>query len=166
MAAHTDTKGTVFTEPNDTDVVATRTYDAPRLLVWEAYTEPAHVTQWLLGPEGWTMPVCEIDLRPGGPWHWVWKGPNGREMEMHGEYREVIPPRRLVNTECWGEDWPETLNTLELAEDDGRTTVTSTVHYPSERARRKALATGMEDGWAQSDDRLARYLETLLEEAD
>ncbi len=65
-----------------------------------------------VGTDGWTMPVCEIDLRPGGKWHFVWRKANGTEMAMHGEYREVTPPERLVTTEKWGDEWPETLNTL------------------------------------------------------
>jgi uncharacterized protein YndB with AHSA1/START domain len=80
----------------------TRVFDAPRGLVWESYTNPAHPPNWMLGPEGWTMPVCEIDLRPGGSWHFVWRKADGSEMEMRGEYREVTPPERLVQTESWG----------------------------------------------------------------
>ena len=83
---------------------------------------------WMLGPDGWTMPVCEIDLRPGGAWHFVWRGSDGTEMEMRGVYREIAPPERLVTTESWGGDWPETLNTLVLTEEDGKTTIG--VHGP------------------------------------
>ena len=84
----------------------THVVDAPRALVFEAHTSPEHVPHWLTGPEGWTMPVCEIDLRPGGEWHFVWRRDDGSEMDMRGEYREVEPPARLVNTESWGADWP------------------------------------------------------------
>ena len=77
------------------------------------------------------MPVCEIDLRPGGAWRFVWRREDGSEMEMRGEYREIEPPARLVNTESWGGDWPETLDTPTFDEEDGRTTITSTVLYPS-----------------------------------
>ena len=140
----------------------TRDFNAPRRLVWEAWTKPEHVPHWMLGPEGWTMPVCEIDLRPGGAWHFVWRRGDGTEMEMRGVYEEVAPPERLVNTESWGADWPETLNTLVLSEQDGKTTtMTTTILYPSKEARDAALQTGMKDGASVSFDRLAEYLQTL-----
>lgn len=158
MATQHEVGVTTFTTPSDREIVATRVVDAPRGLVWECWTSPDHVPSWLLGPSGWTMPVCEIDLRPGGEWHFVWLGPEGTEMEMRGVYREIAPPERLVRTESWGGDWPETLNTLVLTEDDGRTTMTCTVLYPSKEARDKALGTGMKDGWSASYDRLDDYL--------
>src|SRR5271165_4278905 len=115
---------TTFTTPTDREIVMTRVLDAPRGLVWEAWTNPEHLPHWMLGPDGWTMPVCEIDLRPGGAWHFVWRRDDGTEMEMRGVYREVTPPYRLVATESWGGPWPETLNTLTLVENEGKTTVT------------------------------------------
>jgi uncharacterized protein YndB with AHSA1/START domain len=152
---------TTFTTPSDQELVITRVVDAPRSLVWEAWTSTEHVPNWLLGPEGWTMPVCEIDLRPGGAWHFVWRRSDGSEMEMRGAYREIAPPERLVSTESWGGDWPETLNTLVLSEQDGQTTITQTVLYPSKDARDAALETGMKDGASESFDRLAEYLRTM-----
>jgi uncharacterized protein YndB with AHSA1/START domain len=151
---------TTFTTPSDREISATRVFDAPRRLVWEAHTNPEHVPNWLTGPEGWTMPVCEIDLRPGGTWHFVWRGPDDAELEMRGVYREIVPPERLVSTESWGGDWPETQNTLILTEEGGKTTITSTVLYPSAEAREAALGTGMKEGWAAGYDRLAEYLRT------
>ncbi len=112
MPAATKVGVTTFTTPSDREVAATRVVDAPRRLVWEAWTSPEHVPHWMLGPEGWTMPVCEIDLRPGGAWHFVWRRSDGTELGLRGVYREVTPPERLVHTESWGGDWPETLNTL------------------------------------------------------
>jgi uncharacterized protein YndB with AHSA1/START domain len=161
MATANRVGSTTFTTPSDREVVMTRVFDAPRSLVWEAWTNPEHVPQWLLGPEGWTMPVCEIDLRPGGEWHFAWRRTDGTEMEMRGEYREVAPPERLISTESWGGDWPETLNTLILTEEDGKTTMTQTVLYPSREARDAALGTGMQDGASQSFDRLAEHLRTM-----
>jgi uncharacterized protein YndB with AHSA1/START domain len=161
MATTTSTYTTKFTRPLDRQIIGTRTFDAPRTLVWDCWTKPEHVKNWMLGPDGWTMPVCEIDLRPGGKWHWVWRKSDGSEMEMHGEYREIVPPERLVNTENWGGDWPETLNTLVLTEENGQTTTVSTVIYPSKEARDRATATGMEDGWARSYDRFDEYLRSL-----
>ena len=150
-----------LTTPSDREVVVTRTVDAPRRLVFEAWTKPEYLSRWLLGPEGWTMPVCEIDLRPGGQWHFVWRKSDGAEMEMRGAYREVNPPERVVSTECWGGDWPETVNTMTLAEKDGKTTVTIAIVYPSREARDAALKTGMKEGMAQSFDRLSEYLATV-----
>jgi uncharacterized protein YndB with AHSA1/START domain len=152
---------TGFTLPSDREIVAVRVVDAPLKPVWDAWTSCEHAPHWLLGPRGWTMPECEIDLRPGGSWHYVWNGPDGSAMEMHGAYREIEAPARLVNTESWGGDWPETLNTLILTEEDGKTTMVCTVLYPSKEARDAARATGMKDGWAASYDRLDEYLRTM-----
>jgi uncharacterized protein YndB with AHSA1/START domain len=107
------------------------------------------------------MPVCEIDLRPGGAWHFVWRRSDGTEMGMRGVYQEVVPPERLVSTESWGGDWPETLNTLVLSEEDGKTTITNRVLYPSKEARDAALRTGMKEGVSASFGRLAEYLRTM-----
>lgn len=157
----TNSAAMTVTTPSDREAVITRVFDAPRRLVWAAWTDPEHLPHWMVGSEGWTMPVCEIDLRPGGTWHFVWRRSDGTEMEMHGDYRDITPPERLVSTESWGGDWPETLNTLVLTEDDGRTTMTLTILYPSKEARDAALETGMKEGMSQSFDRLAAHLETL-----
>jgi uncharacterized protein YndB with AHSA1/START domain/catechol 2,3-dioxygenase-like lactoylglutathione lyase family enzyme len=158
MRTASSTSSTTFTTPSDVEVVATRVFDAPRWLVWEAWTDPQHLPHWMLGPDGWTMPVCELDLRPGGRWRFVWHGPDGAEMEMTGEYRTIEAPERLVSTESWGDGWPETVNTLTLHEEDGRTTITQRTEYPSIDARDAALRTGMADGMSASFDRLAGYL--------
>ena len=152
---------TTFTTPSDREVAMSRVFDAPRTLVWEAWTSPEHMPHWLLGPEGWSMPVCEIDLRPGGEFRFGWRKGDGEEMEIRGAYREVAPPERLVSTESWGGDWPETINTLVLSEEDGKTTMTQTVLYPSKEARDAALETGMKDGASVSFERLAEYLRTI-----
>ena len=152
---------TTFTTPSDREIAMTRVFDAPRRLVFEAWTKPEHLPHWMLGPPGWTMPVCEMDLRPGGAWHYVWRKSDGSEMEMRGVYREIVPPERLVSTESWGGDWPETINTVTLTEENGKTTMTLTVLYPSKEARDAALKTGMKDGVSQSFDRLADYLQTI-----
>ena len=151
-----------LTSPSDREVVITRVVDAPRRLVFEAWTSPEHLPHWLLGPPGWTMPICEIDLRPGGTHRCVWRRPNGEEMEIRGGYREVDPPGRLVSTESWGGDWPETINTLVLTERAGRTTIALTILYPSKEARDAAMATGMKDGMEQGFERLDAYLPTLV----
>lgn len=152
---------TTFATPTDREIVTTRTFDAPRRLVWEAWTNPEHLPRWMTGPPSWTMTVCEIDLRPGGSWRFAWRDTRGVEMEIRGVYREIVPPERLVSTESWGGDWPETLNTLVLAERDGRTTISNTVLYPSKEARDAVLGTEMKEGMSMSFDRLAELLRTL-----
>ena len=149
---------TEFATPSDMEIVITRLVEAPREQVFDAWTKPEHVTRWMLGPDGYSMPVCEIDLRPGGAWHFVWRGPGGHELSMDGEYRDVARPERLVATESWGGDWPETVNTLVLTEEAGRTTVTQTTLFPSLEARDAALETGIKTGMTLSFNRLAAYL--------
>jgi uncharacterized protein YndB with AHSA1/START domain len=161
MTSPAKTGVTTIGTPTDREVVITRVVDAPRRLVFDAWTNPKHVPQWLLGPEGWTMPVCEIDLRPGGSWHYVWRKADGSEMGMTGTYREVVPPERVVHTESWGPEWPETVNTMVLTESGGRTTITLTVSYPSKEARDAALETGMKEGMDQSFARLDTLLRAL-----
>jgi len=152
---------TTLTTPSDREIVLTRVVAAPRRLVFAAYTDPRHVPHWLLGPEGWTMPICEIDLRPGGAWRFVWRHADGSELEMRGQYREVVPPERLVSAESWGGDWPETLNTLLLSEANGQTTITQRILYPSLGARDAALKTGMQEGTSASFDRLDQYVRSM-----
>lgn len=159
--ANDSTMRTVFTTPSDREIVSTRVFDAPRALVFEVWTDPTHVSQWMLGPDGWTMPVCEMDPRTGGAWRMVWRNADGAEMAMRGTYRDVTPPKRIVTTESWGDGWPETVNTTTFAERDGRTTVTQTVVYPSQDARDAAMKTGMMQGMNQSFDRAERYLQSL-----
>lgn len=149
---------TTLTMVSDEEIAISRAFDAPRHLVFEAHTKPEHVTQWLLGPEGWTMPVCEIDLRPGGSWRFGWQHADGSKLEMTGVYREVVPPERIVNTERWGPEWPETVNTTLFTEKDGRTTVTQMVRYVSKDARDAALATGMMSGVERSYELLDALL--------
>lgn len=156
-----NTNATTVTMLSDLEVAITRVVNAPRRLVFAAYTSPEHVPNWMLGPEGWSMPVCEIDLRPGGAWRFVWRRSDGSEMEMHGVYQEVVPPERLVSTEAWGGDWPETTNTVIFAEEAGGTKITHQIRYPSREARDAALQTGMREGMEQSYRRLDTYLASL-----
>src|SRR5882724_7223858 len=149
------------TTPSDCEIVVTRIVAAPRHLVFDAWTNPAYVPRWMLGPPGWAMPVCEIDLRPGGAWHFVWRRSDGTEMAMRGVYREVTPPERLVSTESWGGNWAETINTLTLSEENGKTTITNTILYPSKEARDAAHKTGMMEGASQGFKRLDEYLRTM-----
>lgn len=157
---HAGAPATEFTTPSDREVMARRAFDAPRQLVWEAHTRPEHVQRWLLGPDGWTMPVCEIDLRPGGAWRYVWRHGDGREFGMHGVFREVVPPERIVHTEHFG-DGPPAVVTSTFAEEGGRTLLTVRVAYASKEIRDAALASGMTGGWGRSYDRLAEQLPGL-----
>lgn len=152
--------GLEVTTPSDREVRMTRVFDAPRALVFRAFTEPKLVKRWLLGPPGWTMPVCEIDPRPGGAMRYEWRGPSGESMGMSGTFREVAPPERLVHTELFDEDWTggETVVTTLFVESGGTTTVTVTVLYVSREARDAAIATGMARGMEQSYERLADLL--------
>ena len=150
------------TTRGDREIVMTRVFNAPRRLVFEAMTQAALLQHWLLGPPGWLMVVCENDLKVGGVFRHVWRRSDGTEMAMRGIYREVVPPERIVRTERFdlGCDAQagEQLATLVLTEQDGRTTLTLTVLYPSKEARDATLASGMEHGVAASYDRLAELL--------
>jgi uncharacterized protein YndB with AHSA1/START domain len=148
----------------DREIVMTRALDAPRRLVFDAFTKPELVKQWLLGPPGWTMPVCEIDLRVGGVYRYVWRrDSDGSEMGMGGVYREVVAPERLVATEKFDQPWypGEAVGTTVLIEQGGKTTITQTVLYQSREARDAVLKSGMERGVAASYDRLAEMLASL-----
>jgi uncharacterized protein YndB with AHSA1/START domain len=137
-----------ITTPSDRAVVITREFDAPRALVFDCHTRPELVRRWLSGPPGWSMPVCEIDLRVGGKYRYVLRGPNGEEMGFGGTYRDVVRPERVAATEKFDDDWTggETETTHEFAEHEGRTITTLTVVYSSKEAREGALATGMTTG--------------------
>jgi len=144
------------------EIVMKRVFNAPRHLVFDALTKPELVKRWLLGPDGWTMPVCEIDLRVGGRYRYVWRQTsNGKEMGMGGVYREIVPPERLVHTELFDEAWypGESLITNTLTEQGGRTTLTTTMLYVTQEARDAILKSGMERGVEASYDRLAAIVE-------
>jgi uncharacterized protein YndB with AHSA1/START domain len=145
----------------DREIVITRDFATPRHLVFDAFTKPELVKQWLLGPPGWSMPVCEIDLRVGGAYRFVWRqDSDGKEMGVRGVYREVLAPERLVHTEKFDDAWypGEALITATLAEHGGKTTLTTTILYVSQAARDAVLKSPMEQGVAQSYDRLAEML--------
>src|SRR3954471_24269591 len=140
---------------SEEEICLTRLFDAPRALVFEAMTRPEHVRQWWgrLG-DGYSVPVCEIDLRPGGAWRFVNRHPNG-EAVFYGEYREITPPGRLVFTEIF-EPFPDAVSVVsaEFTDEGGRTRMTATVRYPSLEVRDMVLATGMSKGAGVSYDRL------------
>ena len=150
------------TTPSDVEIRLTRLFDAPPRLVFEALTKPEHVRRWWgrLG-EGYSVPVCEIDLRVGGRWRFVNRHPKG-EAAFHGEYREIAPPGRLVFTEIF-EDFPDTVSvvTTELTDEGGKTRFTAVVQYPSLQVRDIVIGSGMARGAGVSYDRLEDLLAEL-----
>ena len=143
------------TTPSDTEIQLTRLFDAPRHLVFEAMSKPEHIKRWWgnLG-DGYSVPVCEVDLRIGGKWRFVNRHPKG-EAEFYGEYREIDPPGRIVFTEIYAPfpDAPSVV-TATLADENGKTRLVATSNYPSKMMRDMVLQTGMEKGAAKSYDRL------------
>ena len=150
------------TTPTGREIVMTRVFNAPRRPVFDALTKPELVRQWLLGPPGWTMPVCEIDLRVGGAYRYLWRNAGGAEMGMRGIILEIVVPERLVATEKFDQSWypGEALDTTVLTEQAGKTTLTLTVRYESRETRDAVLKTPMESGVAAGYDRLADLLTT------
>lgn len=152
------------TTPTDREIVMTRVFDAPRHLIFDAHTKPELVKRWLLGPPGWSMPVCEIDLRVGGKYRYVWRrDSDGTQMGMGGVYREIVAPERIVDTEKFDEAWypGEAVDTLVLVEQGGKTTLTLTMLLESRAARDAVLKSGMESGVTASYDRLAEQLASM-----
>jgi len=162
------------TTPTDLEIVMTRTFDAPRRLVWEAMTKAELVRRWMFCPPGWSWAKCEMDVRVGGTYCWEWNGPDGRlALTIRGVHREVDPPHRIVHTErmemapgagpCAPDGGPpepwELVATLELSEKDEVTSMKMTLAFGSKQARDIALASGMEQGmeagYAQLDAFLA-----------
>ena len=158
-----DTGKLIVTVPSDREIAMTRVFNAPRKLVFDAWTKPELVRRWLLGPPGWTMPVCEIDLKVGGAYRFEWLGQDGTRMGMGGVYREIVTPERIVNTQLFDVDWTggETLGTLLLTEQGGKTTLTNSVLYPSREARDAALRTRMAEGVEAGYARLDELLPTI-----
>ncbi len=150
------------------EIVMTRVFDAPGDLLFDALTKPELVRRWLLGPPGWTMPVCEIDLKVGGAYRYLWRNESGTEMGVRGLFREIRPPERLVHTERFDEAWypGEAVLTTALVEQSGKTTLTVTILYESREARDAVLKSPMESGVAASYDRLAEMLATTPSRRD
>ena len=147
--------------PSDREIVMTRVLDAPRDLVFEAHTSCEHLSQWW-GPRRYEVVACDLDFRPGGSWRIVHGGVDGQEFVFHGEFREIVPPERIVWTfEFEGAPGSVSVQTVEFEEHDGKTTLTSTVVFDSQAERDATLESGMESGAAESMDRLDEYLEIL-----
>jgi uncharacterized protein YndB with AHSA1/START domain len=157
------------TMPSEREVRVARSFRAPRILVYRAFTEPDLVRRWMLGPPGWSMPVCEMDVRVGGRYQWRWRSDaDGSEFGFTGTFREVQPPSRLVHTEAYdpggvGGGYPgkDALVTTAFTEETGVTTMTTLIDFGSKEARDAAVATGMTDGMEQSYQLLDRVLAEL-----
>ena len=154
------------TLPSEREVRVIRSFRAPRALVYRAYTEPQLIQRWLLGPPGWSMPVCEMDVRVGGRYRWRWRNDqDGSEFGFAGTFREVEPEARLVHTEAYDpgtvvDGYPsgDAIVRVTFTEEEGVTTVTTLIDFASKEARDAAIATGMTDGMEESYQLLDRLL--------
>ena len=148
----------------DCEIVLTRAFDAPRHLVFDACTQPRLIKQWLGVRDGWSLAVCEVDLRVGGSYRYVWRREsNGTEMGMGGIYQEISPPTRIVSTEKFDQAWyeGEAIGTLDLVEQRGITTITQTLLYESRNTRDAVLKSPMEQGVGASYNRLENVLSSI-----
>jgi uncharacterized protein YndB with AHSA1/START domain len=148
------------TTPSEREIAMTRVFDAPRSLVFDAWTKPELLKRWLGVRGGWTFAVCEVDLRVGGAYRFVWRGPDGSEMGMGGVYREIVRPERLVATEKFDEPSyeGEALDTTTFVERGGKTTATTTVAYASREVRDAVLKSPMDRGVSESYEKLDEVL--------
>jgi uncharacterized protein YndB with AHSA1/START domain len=159
-------KTTVSTNLAERELLMSRVFDAPRELVFRAYTEPEHLVHWW-GPRGWSLPVCKIDLRPGGVWHYCMKGPGGEESWGKGVYHEIVPPERLVYTDVFSDaegntvdGMPSMLITVEFVDEGGKTKVSSRTQFGTPEELESILAMGVVLGMTETLDRLEEYLAT------
>jgi uncharacterized protein YndB with AHSA1/START domain len=158
---------TTITTPTDREIVITRVFNAPRELVWKAWTQPEHLSRWW-GPKGWTLPICKMDFRVDGTWYYCMKGPEGEESCGLAVYREIDEPERIVYTDYFAnaqgnpvEGMPESLVTVNFTDQNGNTLVTSSVLYPTTEDRDRVLQMGMAEGITESLDRLDEHLAAL-----
>jgi len=151
--------------PSEREIRMTRQFNAPRQMVFDAMTKPELMKRWFHGPDGWTLEVCEVDLRVGGGYRYVWHGPDGKPMGMSGTYKEVVVPERIVNTEKFDQFGEEAIGTLILTEAHGTTSLSLTMKYSSRETRDAMLRTPMEKGVAAGYDRLEKLLATIAAHA-
>ena len=154
----------IITTPTDREISITKEFAAPRALVFDAHTRPELLKRWF-GPHDWRLAVCEVDLRPGGSWHYLMRGPGGATMNLRGTYLEILAPERIVSTEsnvdCEARAEYESLGTLLFVEEAGRTTVTNTICFPTREVRDSVLSTGMARGVGEGLDRLTALLAAM-----
>lgn len=157
--------------PSDRELVISRTFNAPRVLVWQAWSQCEHLQQWW-APAGWALPICKMDFRPGGVWHYCMKGPgpNGTEMESWGRtvFREIVEPERIVYVDAFSdaagnvaEGMPEMAITVTFTETDGQTQVISRTEFATAADLETILQMGVEEGVTMTWDQLATYLAQL-----
>jgi len=141
---------------NDLEIEITRSFDAPRQLVFDCFTKPELLKTWMIGPEGWDFQECKVDLRVRGKFRFVWQNKEGTKMGVSGVYKEVLSPERLVNTELVeaGPTSTETISTLILEERQGKTFMSNSVRYSSKAIRDAAMSGNLEEGMAASYHRL------------
>lgn len=153
------------TTPSDREIAMSRVFNAPRRLVFDAWTKPELLKRWLGVREGWTMVLCEVELKVDGRYRYVWRGPKEEKLGLGGTFREIAAPDRLVSTEAFEEEWysGEAIDTLVLTEKDGKTTATLTMLLETKDARDMALRSGMETGVAQSYDVLDAVLASFAQ---
>jgi uncharacterized protein YndB with AHSA1/START domain len=151
------------TTPSDREIAMTRVFDAPPSLVFDAFTKPELLKRWLGVRGGWTLPVCEVDLKVGGKYRYVWRGAKGQEMGMGGVFREIARPARIVCTEKFDDPWyeGEAIDTMTFVERNGKTTTTTTVLYASKAVRDAVLKSPMDKGVAEGYDKLDEVLPSL-----
>jgi uncharacterized protein YndB with AHSA1/START domain len=161
METVTSSGTATVTLPTDEQILITREFDAPKHLVYRAWTTPELVKRWWSGGHG-EVTIAEIDLRVGGTWRYVMIANEGFEVGFHGEYREIVPDERIVSTEVFeGMPEGEALDTLTLAEADGRTTLTILVQHSSKEHRDAHINSGMEAGMQKSMDLLEQVAVSL-----
>ena len=143
------------TAPSEREIRVTRTFDAPPELVFECHTKPEYLKKWLLGPPGWSMPICDVDLRVGGRYRYVWRNDAGAgEFGVQGEFREIHRPNRIVHTESMDGVTGEALCTTTFEGSGPQTQLTLTMLFESQEARDVALESGMTEGMSMSYDRM------------
>lgn len=153
--------GLQVTTPSDREIRIERNFAAPRRLVYDAFTKPELLKRWLGVMPGWSWAECEMDVRVGGRYRWLWKGPEGAELGLSGAYREVVAPERLVNTEKFDQSWyaGEAVDTVTFHGLGGKTTVVTSIIYESKAVRdgvlQSPMADGMEFGYQMLDTLLA-----------
>jgi len=147
--------------PSDREVTVTRVFAAPRQHVFDALTKPELLKRWLFAP-GRSLEICDVDLKVGGGYRFVFRGPDKKDVGTRGTYREIVAPQKIVNVESW-EDWDagETLVTTILDEKDGQTMFTSTMLFPSREVRDTVLKSGLEKGVSENYDKLDALLASM-----
>ncbi len=153
----------ILTTPTDKEIAITRVFNATRQLVFDCYTKPELLRRWMFGPNGWEFSVCDIDLRVGGKYRYVWTGPEDASMGIGGVFKTILPPEKIINTQLFDQDWTggEAIVTLSLTEQDGQTTAVTSILHSSKEARDLALQSGMEHGMEMGFERLEALLNTL-----